>query len=244
MNLVIPIASGSNFFKIEEFGYPKPLIEIMGRPMIQHVIENITKGIPLNKVIFIVKQDECEKYHLDRTLNLLSPIAPIIIKVRGDTQGALCSVLLAIDDIYVDMPLIIANADQIFDGGISTVATSFINGEFDAACIVFDSVHPRWSYVRLNHEGMVVEAAEKNPISRNAIAGLYLYKSGKEFIKNSMNTIKAGSSTDGKYFISSVFNEYVLSGKSVGCFPISNQDYHSFYTPQKIYEYEQAKIRS
>ncbi len=243
MNLVIPIASGSNFFKIEEFGYPKPLIEIMGRPMIQHVIENITTNIEFKKIIFIVKQDDCEKYHLDQTLSLLSPITPVVIKVRGETQGALCSVLLAIDHIYDDEPLIIANADQIFDGGVAEVIASFIASPLDAACAAFNSVHPRWSYVRLNQEGNVVEAAEKRPISRNAIAGLYLYKKGKEFIKNSMNSIKNGSSTDGKYFISPVFNEYVLSGKAVGCFSIDNQRYHSFYTPQKIYEYEQANSR-
>jgi dTDP-glucose pyrophosphorylase len=243
MNLIIPIASGSNFFKIEEFGYPKPLIEIMGRPMIQHVIENIVKGIEFKKIIFIVRQDDCEKYHLDQTLNLLSPIPPIIVKVRGETQGALCSVLLAIDHIYGDEPLIIANADQIFDGGVADEISRFTSGSLDAACLAFNSVHPRWSYVRLNQDGNVVEAAEKRPISRNAIAGLYCYKSGIEFVKNSMSSIKNGSSVEGKYFISPVFNEYVLAGKSVGCFLIDNQRYHSFYTPQKIYEYEQAHSR-
>ena len=243
MNLVIPIASESSFFKPEDFGYPKPLIEILGKPMIQRVIENITTNIEFKKIIFIVKQDDCEKYHLDQTLRLLSPSAPITIKVRGETQGALCSVLLAIDSIFDDEPLIIANADQIFDGGVAEVVTSFISSSFDAACLAFDSVHPRWSYVRLNQSGNVVEAAEKRPISRNAIAGLYLYRSGKEFIQNSMNTIKNGSSTDGKYFISPVFNEYVLSGKAVGCFLIDNQRFHSFYTPQKIYEYEQTNLR-
>ena len=42
MNLVIPIASSSKFFNLEEYGYPKPLIEIIGIPMIEHVIKNIT----------------------------------------------------------------------------------------------------------------------------------------------------------------------------------------------------------
>ena len=94
MNLVIPIGYNSTFFNIEDYGYPKPLIEIMGVPMIQYVIKNITKDVHFNKIIFIVKQDECDKFHLDNTLNLLSPIRPEIIKLRSDTQGALCSVYL------------------------------------------------------------------------------------------------------------------------------------------------------
>jgi len=104
MNLIIPIASNSKFFSIEEYGYPKPLIEIMGKPMIQHVIENLTQNKLFKKIIFIVKQDECDKYHLDNTLNLLSPIKSEIIKLRADTQGALCSVLLAVEHINYAEP--------------------------------------------------------------------------------------------------------------------------------------------
>lgn len=238
MNLVIPIASNSKFFSIEEYGYPKPLIEIMGKPMIQHVIENLTQGIPFKKIIFIVKQDECDKYHLDNTLNLLSPIRPEIIKLRSDTQGALCSVLLAVEHINQADPLIIANADQIFDGGIAEYLKKFISSDLDAACLTFSSVHPRWSYVRVNHQNQVHETAEKRPISKHAVAGLYMYRNGSDFVNYGMDSIKHGASVDGKFFISPVFNEFVLANKKVGHFEISNERYHTFYSPQKIEEYE------
>jgi dTDP-glucose pyrophosphorylase len=238
MNLVIPIASNSKFFSIEEYGYPKPLIEIVGKPMIQHVIENLAHNTHFQKVIFIVQQDECDKYHLDNTLNLLSPIKPEIIKLRADTQGALCSVLLAVEHINYEDPLVIANADQIFDGGISEYLCKFISGDLDAACLTFNSVHPRWSYIRVGHQGQVVETAEKRPISKHAVAGLYMYKKGSNFVKYGMDSIKHGSSVDGKYFISPVFNEFVLANKKVGHFEISNEHFHTFYSPQKIEEYE------
>lgn len=121
MNLVIPIAASSKFFSLEEFGYPKPLIEIMGVPMIEHVIKNITYGNSFSKIIFIVRQDECDRFHLDNTLNLLSPIKPEIIKLRADTKGALCSVLLAVEHINQNESLLISNADQIFDRGIASI---------------------------------------------------------------------------------------------------------------------------
>lgn len=238
MNLVIPIASSSKFFSLEEYGYPKPLIEIMGIPMIEHVIKNITQGNDLKKIIFVVKQDECDRFHLDSTLNLLSPIKPEIIKLRSDTQGALCSVLLAIDHINQDEPLLISNADQIFDQGISAYLHHFTASNLDAACLTFSSVHPRWSFIKTNDEGLVVETAEKRPISKNAIAGVYWYKSGSDFVHSSMASIKHGSSIEGKYFISPVFNEYVLSGKRVGHLPVPNERYHTFYSPQKIEEFE------
>ena len=240
MNLVIPIASSSKFFSLEEYGYPKPLIEIMGIPMIEHVIKNITYDYSFKKIIFIVRQDECDRFHLDNTLNLLSPIKPEIIRLRADTQGALCSVLLAIEHINQDEPLLISNADQIFEQGIADHLRRFGTSDLDAACLTFSSVHPRWSYVRMNEDGLVIETAEKRPISKHAIAGLYWYKNGSDFVQSGMASIRHGSSVEGKYFLSPVFNEYVLLGKKVGCHTVPNEQYHTFYSPQKIEEYESS----
>lgn len=243
MNLVIPIASNSKFFSIEEYGYPKPLIEIAGKPMIEHVINNLTQEVDFKKIIFIVKQDECDKYHLDNTLNLLSPIKPEIIKLRADTRGALCSVLLAIEHINKIEPLVIANADQLFDDGIASPIKQFMASDLDAACLTFNSVHPRWSYVRLDEKNLVVETAEKRPISRHAIAGLYIYKHGSDFIEHGMKSIQHGTNIEGQYFISPVFNEYVLANKKVGHFEVVNDRYHTFYSPQKISEYEALQAK-
>jgi hypothetical protein len=75
--------------------------------MIEYVIADVTQGIYFSKIIFIVRQDECQKFHLDDTLNLLSPIKPQIIQLQSDTGGALCSVLLAIEHINNDESLML-----------------------------------------------------------------------------------------------------------------------------------------
>jgi dTDP-glucose pyrophosphorylase len=243
MNLVIPIASSSKFFNTEEYGYPKPLIEILGRPMIELVIENLTKDVQYKKIIFILRQEDCEKYHLDNTLKLLCPHPPEIIKLQGETQGALCSVLLAVDLIVGHEMLVIANADQIFDGGTSSFLSQFISSNLEAGCITFDSVHPRWAYVKTDGAGYVIETAEKNPISKYAIAGFYMYKTGSDFIRFAMESIKRGLGLNEKYFISPVFNEYVLAGMPVGKYQIPNHDHHTFYSPQKIDEFEALRQR-
>lgn len=241
MNLVLPIASHSKFFKIDDFGYPKPLVEISGKPMIQHVIENLCLGNDFTKIIFVIRQDECDEFHLDNIARLLSPIEPEIIKLSGNTKGALCSVLFAIDSINTDESLVIANSDQIFDGGISSHLKSFERDGYDAGTIIFDSIHPRWAYIKTNAHGLVVEACEKNPISRDAIAGIYMYKKGKDFVINAMNSIKNGSSNDGNYFIAPVFNQYILNNQTVGFYRTQNHLYHSFFSPQKIDEYESSR---
>jgi len=58
-----------------------------------------------------------------------------------------------------------------------------------------------------------------------------------------MDSIKHGSSVDGKYFISPVFNEYVLGSKKVGHYEVANDCYHTFYSPQKVEEFESPRGR-
>lgn len=237
MNLVIPIGSKSRFFSAEEYGYPKSLIEINQIPMIQHVVENLTKDINFKNIIFIIRREESDYFHMDSTLRLISPIDPAIVKLNYETSGALCSVLLSIDQIDNQMPLIISNSDQVFDGGVAEYVKKFLIDKFDAACITFNSVHPRWSYV-LADGNRVIESAEKRPISKHAIAGFYMYRNASEFIERAIQAIKFGPEKDGKYYISSVFNQYILSNKEVGMYVVKNSEYHTFYTPQKINEYE------
>lgn len=243
MNLVLPIAAKSPFFNLEEYGYPKPLVEVCGRPMIELVMESLIKGSQFKKIIFLLQQEDCKKFHLDDTLSLIVPQFSQILQLSGNTKGALCSVLMAIDSIDTSEPLFISNADQIFTNGPSEYIDKFLSSNLDGACMTFNSVHPRWSYVRTRENGDVVEAAEKRPISRNAIAGFYMYKKGSEFIKFGMDAIKHSSKTDDNYYISSVFNEYILAGKKIGHYSVPNDSYHTFYSPQKINEYEQNAVR-
>ena len=50
--------------------------------------------------------------------------------------------------------------------------------------------------------------------------------------------IKKDASVNGLYYISPVLNEMVLENKIINIFQIANDKYHTFYTPQKIKEYE------
>ena len=102
--------AGSRF---EEAGYtfPKPLIDVNGKPMIQVVIENLNLQ---GKYIFIVQKKHYEKYDLNRLLNLIAPECQIIT-IDQLTEGAACTVLLAKEHINTKEPLLISNADQFIE---------------------------------------------------------------------------------------------------------------------------------
>lgn len=233
------MAGQSIFFDNSNYIYPKPLLEVRGKPMIQHVIENLSTISEEINFIFAVNASDCRKYHIDNVLNLLTDNKSIIISVENDTAGAACTALLAIDEINNDDPLIISNADQCFDGSLDMFISSFKERNLDAGVVCFDSVHPRWSYARLE-DGQIVEASEKRPISRQAIAGLFYFKHGQYFVEAAMKSIYNDASVEGNYYVAPVINELVLGNKTLGICQVENKDYHTFYSPQLLEEYNRA----
>lgn len=237
LNILIPLGGKSIFFDSEEYVFPKPLIEIRGKSMIENVIANLSSISGEKRFIFIVHTDHCVKYHLDNVLRILVPNCEIIT-LSGDTKGAMCSALLAIDLINSDSRLIISNGDQIIDTSLNEIIAGLPSAA-DAAVIGIETVHPRWSYARLDDEGWVVEAAEKRPISRHAIAGFYYFKKGSDFIQAAMNSIKKEALVEDLYYVAPTLNELILENKKIAYVQIDPDRYHTFYSPQKIKEFEE-----
>jgi dTDP-glucose pyrophosphorylase len=239
INILIPLAGSNQFFPEAEYPYPKPLIEINDKTMIEHVINNFSSIKEEKQFIFIVNSDDCKKYHLDNVLDLLTDYHCKIVKIDAETKGAACSAMMAIEYINNDTPLIIANADQLFDDNLEELTSAFKN--VDGGVISFESIHPRWSYARLDEKNYIAETAEKRPLSKHAIAGFFYFKEGRDFIESAMNMIKKDANVNGLYYISPTLNEMVLNNKKLIVKTIDNDKYHTFYTPQKIQEYERLK---
>lgn len=238
INILVPMAGKSIFFSESEFHFPKPLIEIGSKTMIEHVIANLSSADSEVQFIFVVSSGDCRKFHLDSTLNIITDHHCRLIKLDKETKGAACSALMAVSHIDNDAPMIIANSDQLFDLPLADLLRGF--GDADAGAVTFDSVHPRWSYVRLDAQGLVIEAAEKRPISRHAIAGLYYFRRGSDFVTAAKRSIQKNASINGAFFIAPTLNELVLLGKSIRTVSVDADRYHTFYTPEKIKDYESS----
>lgn len=237
MNVVIPLAGISNSDPENNF-YPIPLREIGGKPLIQHTIENLKSLNGENEFIYIVKEEDCIKYHLDNTLKLITPNCKIKV-LKNSTRGAVCSILMAADLIEKDKESIIVNADQLFNTNLNEVIKSFRNSKSDAGVITFQSVHPRWSYVICDENNEVFQAEEKNPISKFAIAGFYYFKTFDYFIDSAFRAIEIESFYNNSLYTSALLNQMVLMDKKVVRENIDSDQYFSFYSKEKINEFTQ-----
>ncbi|WP_276133800.1 glycosyltransferase family 2 protein [Polluticoccus soli] len=235
LKIIVPLAGSSEQFANAGYMYPKPLIEITGKPMIQLVIEYAAISVP-HQFIFIIKEEDSLRYHLDNTLRLLSPGCDIV-KLKKNTKGGLCSVLMGIDKISADDSIVVINGDQVFSEDFNSIYDYWAENGADAGVVTFKSVHPRWSYARIE-EGMVVQTAEKNPISNHAIAGYYFFARAEQFFECAYQAILNDVQHEGSYYISPVMNEYVLRNKRVLNYAIETDKYYSFYAPHLMQEFE------
>jgi NDP-sugar pyrophosphorylase family protein len=236
MKIIIPIA-GAEKFENSDYIYPKPIIDINDKPLIEYVISNLSQIEKDHQFVFILKDSLCTDYNIDFTIRQLTE-DPVIIKLKNPTKGAVCTALMAIDKILPEEEVIIVNSDQYFKKSISPAIDFFRTNKAEGGLITFSSVHPRWSFAMVDQSNNVLQTAEKRPISKNAIAGFYYYNKFQNFIDAASNSVLNEDSFNGNIYLSSTINQLILQNKRVIHYNIDNEDFISFYTPQKLKEFE------
>ena len=209
LNVLIPMAGAGSRFEQAGYTFPKPLIDVRNKPMIQVVVENL--NIEAN-YIFIVREEHYEKYHLKYLLNLLCPNCDII-RLNGITEGAAVTTLKAKEYINSDNPLIIANSDQYIEWNSNECMYAFSADAIDGGILTFKDHHPKWSYAKLNDDGFVSEVAEKKVISDNATCGVYYWKHGSDYVKYAEQMISKDIRVNNEFYVCPVFNEAIADGK-------------------------------
>ena len=216
LNVLIPMAGAGSRFEQAGYTFPKPLIEVRNKPMIQVVVDNL--NIKAN-YIYIVQKKHREKYNLDTLLNLLTPECKIV-EVDDLTEGAACTALLAKEFIDNDAPLFFANSDQFVEWDSNEFMYKMNETDADGGIVTFEATHPKWSFAKINDKGLVTEVAEKNPISNIATVGYYYWKHGSDFVKYAEQMIDKNIRVNNEFYVCPVFNEAVGDNKQIRTFNV------------------------
>jgi HAD superfamily hydrolase (TIGR01509 family) len=217
LNVLIPMAGAGSRFQQAGYTFPKPLIDVHGKPMIQVVVDNL--NIEAN-YIYVVQKEHRIKYNLDTLLNLITPNCKIV-EVDGMTEGAACTTLLAKEYINSDEPLIMANSDQFIEWDSNEFMYKMIEQKVDGGIVTFNATHPKWSFVKVNEYGYVTEVAEKNPISDIATVGVYFWNKGSDYVKYAEQMINKNIRVNNEFYVCPVFNEAVNDNKKIKTFNIN-----------------------
>jgi HAD superfamily hydrolase (TIGR01509 family) len=216
MNILVPMAGAGSRFAIAGYTFPKPLIEVRGKPMIQVVVDNVNINA---KYTYIVRTEHSQKYNLKYLLNMMTPGCNVI-EIDTLTEGAACTTLLAEQFINDNNPLLIVNSDQFIEWNSGNFMYTMTSGDTDGGILTFPNSHPKWSYVKTDENGYVNELAEKKVISNKATVGIYYWSNGSEYVKYAKQMISKNIRVNNEFYIAPVYNEAIADGKKIKTFDV------------------------
>lgn len=178
INIIIPMGGLGSRFANNGYKLPKPLVPILGRPMISWILGNlnIRKG---DKVYIAIQREVDVKHGISKKINLefSGEMDITFIYLKKLTRGAaetLYKVTKTLDEEDLRRPVISLDCDTIY---FSDVLSAFRNLEPNEGCCAYFHDHGSkaiYSYIDLTEEnGDIMNIKEKQKISNYANTGGY-----------------------------------------------------------------------
>ena len=235
VNILIPAAGEGSRFKKTGWKKPKPFIDVDGKPMIKHVINNISSAS--SKVSILLRSEHFKGY--PTIVESLASSVDNIIQVPNLTEGTASTVLLARKVYDNQSPLLIANSDQLVDFDVNSYIDDCFDRNLDGSILVFrePTLDEKWSFAKLDSEGFVSMVAEKKAISDLATVGIYLFSKGSEFVSAAIDMIAANERVNNEFYTCPIYNYMIKSGAKIGVYEISASSMSGLGTPSDLSAY-------
>ena len=233
MQILIPMGGAGSRFVAAGYDKPKPFIEFHGKTMIENVIENLGYN---NRYTMVMQRLHLYDYsQVWERLSILTNNNVGVALLDGITQGAAESCLVAKTMIDQELPLMIANCDQMMEWDPIVFKAWFLDSGLDGVIMTFDSQSPKNSYAEVNDQGLVVKTAEKQVISKYATNGIYVWRRAGDFFSAAEEMITKDLRTNGEFYVCPVYNINIERGQRIGIYHI--EGHWPTGTPQDLTAY-------
>lgn len=229
IEIVIPCAGEGKRFQEAGYSTSKPFIDVAGKPMIVRVIENLR---PVSDCFTLIcRSSQVEKLEkITGALNLEIRCIP----VPGLTDGSTSTCLVARDKIAPEVPVIIANADQLIEYDAPAWWESVRAHRGHAIWLFGPANHSKWSYAKVEG-GEVTQVAEKRPISQLATCGVYFFRRWDAYVWAADSMIAKDIRVNGEFYNCPVYNELLERGDKV--YPFYPRKMYGLGTPEDLKDY-------
>jgi NDP-sugar pyrophosphorylase family protein len=244
MQIIIPMSGFGERFRRAGYQMPKPLIEIEGKTIIEHVVDLF----PGEKdITFICNEDHLKtpSFRMEEILMRAAPSARIAA-VTSRKLGPIDAVLRGVPDIDPDKPTIVNYCDFTCLWDWADFKSFAHETKCAGAIPCYRGFHPHslgstfYAYVREN--GLwACDIQEKKPFtdepkSEFASSGTYYFDSGRRMKEAFEETVRRELVVNGEYYVSMAYKPLFDRRDKVAVYEIAH--FMQWGTPEDFEEYK------
>jgi HAD superfamily hydrolase (TIGR01509 family) len=235
MNIIIPIGGKGERFLTNGYKEPKPLINILGKPMIYHVLDNLKLNCKEDKIFIIY-------YNLDDSIfkNIILEKYQFIhfIKINFQTKGASETIyegLKQIKYLTSNKKTMLFDCDTFYTEDV----ISMYRGVEENAVFytINEEEKPIYSYINIHESGKITNIAEKIKISNNANTGIYCFKNIDILFNYSKLVVENNITFNNECYTSCIIDKMIKDENNFSGIQINSNYIFNLGTPEQVNMY-------
>lgn len=208
MKIILPVAGKGTRLRPHTHTRAKSLVQVAGKTVLEHIISRL---LPLEPDEFIFITDE-NGGQVESFMHKKFPHLPCTYTVQKERLGPAHAVALATPRINPGDDVLVVFNDTIFVTDLTRIPR--LTAECDGLIYSKEVEDYQRFGVNVLKDGFIVDMVEKpdTPVSKLAQVGLYYLKDGPLFMRYIEETIAAGETVKGEYYLPSVFMRMIRDG--------------------------------
>ncbi len=245
MNIIIPMAGKGKRMRPHTLTVPKPLINVAGKPIVQKLVEDITKvcGEKVEEIAFIIGSDFGKEVEENLIKIAESQGAKGTICYQEKALGTAHAIMCAKNSIKGKT--VVAFADTLFKA-------DFVMDTNQEGVIWVQGIEDpsQFGVVKLNDDGVITDFVEKPTtfVSNLAIIGIYYFKDGENLKKELQYLLDNNITEKGEFQLTNALENMkqkgiaFTPGKVTEWLDCGNKD-ATVYTNQRVLEFDKGTPR-
>lgn len=231
MNIIIPLAGLGERFK-KSFDVPKPLINVFGKPIISHVLDNLF--INNDDIIFILYHIDLDNFNFSKYINDNYPNIKLI-KIFDRTKGAAHTLNIGLTDIINNFKFhnksLIIDCDTFYT---TNIIHKYRNINYNAIFYTINTdIDPIYSYITIDNN-FVSSIREKNKISDFANTGAYCFNDIHKLFKYSKYVSDNNILFNNECYISCIIHEMIKDNEIFSPIQLKSKYVFNLGTPHLL----------
>lgn len=241
MQIIIPMSgTGSRFVRA---GYRdlKPLINVEGMPIIEHVVSMFPGE---SDFLFVCTTEALEKTPLREVLTRVAPSGRIVA-IQPHKLGPVHAVLQAREHVRPNEPVIVNYCDFAVQWDYRDFKKKMAELKYAGCITAYRGFHPHslgpnlYAYMR-ERDNYLLEIREKHCFTHDrmneyASAGTYYFHRGSEMLRYFQRAVDRGLQTNGEFYASTPYNLLVEDGLPVFIYELKR--FLQWGTPEDLEQY-------